>query len=194
MQGIKRLAALAAICGLSLAGCEDPDDLPPARAAAAQAVPSPTAEEHSAPGREYIAAQGISFVVPAGWSSTRNIPPAFVCYAMPPENGFTTNMSVNATPDGGASIDRAPAEIKKALAGALNGWRFIEDGFVDIHGRRAYRICSEITMNQMPLRLLQYLIIGNNKKVYTITFTTSAGRYDQNKGTFDQWANSILVD
>ncbi len=53
MHGVKRGAALAAIWILSLAGCEDADDLAPAQAVApVQTVASPKPEEHSAPGRD----------------------------------------------------------------------------------------------------------------------------------------------
>ncbi len=132
-------AALVAICGLWLGGCEDAEDRAPARAGGkatpVQSVHRTTSADHDSPGRLHVAEQGFSFVPPAGWSALANVPPSFVTYGMPPENGFAINMNVNAMPDQGMPIDRAPAELKAGLPRVFNAWRCAEDGFVDVNGR-----------------------------------------------------------
>jgi hypothetical protein len=190
MHSIGR-AALAVLCGLSLLGCQD-------RRASESAQPQAGHKgwplKHEGSGRVYVAEQGFSIAPPTDWKPLGKSPPAFIAYGRPPQDGFTVNMNVNVMPDDGSPIDAAPAQLKSAMPRAFTAWRCVEDAFVDISGRRTYRICSECEVNHVPIRLLQYILKGGNQQVYTLTFTTLPGQFDELKETFYQCADSMLVD
>ncbi len=194
MLRINRAKAVVVLCGLLLAGCEDADDVGPVRAMSGGEGGGGAPPSHEGPGRVHFAAEGFSFVPPPDWTPMPNFGKNFVTYGRAPENGFAVNVNANASPGQGITLEAAPKEIKAAMPKMIPGWRAGEDGFVLINGRRTYTLTSMFQMNQVELKTLQYMLIGDKKMVYTVTFTTPADRYDRHKGEFEACAASILVD
>ncbi len=199
MPYLRLSMALVAVSALALSGCEDESFGPgegggrgPQAAGAAAAPAGPVS--HEGPGRVHQAAKGFSFVPPVGWTPMPDAPPTFSTYGSAPQGNFRDNVNVNITPTQWQSLDVAPAELKAALPKVINGWRFVEDGFTVINGRRAYWICGEWQMNQLNIRCIQYLLPASNRQSYVLSFSTTADRYAEAKPIFQQCAGTVLVD
>jgi hypothetical protein len=184
----KALAALMAVCALALAGCGNSGS--PAMASSVGGAPG----SDRTTGRVSVADEGFSIVPPAGWTAAPKIAPAFLVYTMPAQVGFTANFNVVAQPDDGESLDALPAQMKAHMPKFLQSWKLVDEGFVEINGRRAYRVCSQHKMQGVHLKLLQYMLKGDNSKTYTISFTAPVDRFDLVKGIFEQSAGTILLD
>jgi hypothetical protein len=154
------------------------------------------APKHTDPGRDYSKEIGFSFVPPEGWTK-ESAPPAgvFVLYSAPKEPGAAAaNMNVNAQPGGEGDIDQALPEMKKALATVLKDYKAVDEGKITINGRQAIYLSGKFTAGGMTIQNLQFGILGANKKVYTMTFTTLETEFAKYRPTFEKCAKTAVTD
>jgi hypothetical protein len=155
------------------------------------AAPAP---KHTDAGRDYDKANGFSIVPPDGWKKATPPQGIFMMYMAPEvKDGFTTNMNVNVQPPGD-SLDRALPAVKKALAAALQDYKAVDEGKVTINGRPAVYLSGTFTAGGLKLQNLQYMMVGDNKKAYTITFTSLEAGFAAARPTFAKCAMTALTD
>jgi hypothetical protein len=155
------------------------------------------APSHTDPGRFYDKANGFSLVPPAGW--TRTDKPAgeyFVLFMAPaPATGFRTNLNVIAkTTTGNESVQDTLPKVKKGLAAAFKDFKAVDEGKLEINGRKAAFLCSTFTLGNIAVENLQYFIDGGNKKKYTITFTAAQSSFAAARPTFEKCALTAVTD
>lgn len=154
------------------------------------------APTHTDPGRDYSKENEFSFVPPEGWNK-KSPPPKglFVLYLAPNvQGGFATNVNVNVQSGGEGDLDQVIPQIKKALSGALKDYKAVDEGKITINGRPAVYLSGQFTGGGMALQNLQYGILGANKKVYTITFSTLESEFVRNRPIFEKCALTALTD
>jgi hypothetical protein len=159
-------------------------------------APSPTpapAPKHTDAGRDYDKADGFSIIPPDGWKKTAVPKDVAMMYTAPEEKDRVTP-NMNVAFEAGTSLDGVLPAVKKALAGALENYKAVDEGKVTVNGRPAVYLSGKFTVEGMKLQNIQYLVLGNNKKIYTVTLTTSEAGFAAARPAFEKCAKSLLTD
>ncbi len=146
--------------------------------------------KHKGPGRVYNSKHKVSIVPPSGWVDRGPFMGTAMFFAGPQEGSFTVNLNVYVNPAGGDKIEQAPVEVKRMLGQTMPNYQVVEDGFVTLDGRKAYRISGTFTGGVVEMQNLQYMMIVNDK-VYTLTFTSARASFQSHLPVFEGAATTM---
>jgi hypothetical protein len=138
---------------------------------------------------------GFSFVPPAGWERSHNLPhPALqFMYLGPTYRGFRANVNMSADKDNGESFELLSTQAKAMYAKMFPTWEATEEGPVEIDGKATYVLSGAYRGGPHRLRLTQFFVRGNGK-VYILTFTTASDAFERLKHDMVRSAMSIKLE
>ncbi|MFC5676366.1 hypothetical protein [Aeromicrobium endophyticum] len=193
----RRVAALAVVSTLTLAGCGGSDDDKPDTDTSSSASDSDSdsgsdADSDVAPATgDVITADGFSFNAPEGWTDAKDVNPAAVALAANRQDtdGFADNVNVIEDPTVvDADIDELESSIERVLKNADSQEVEVEDP-TDIDGEEAARISALLTLNGNKYRTEQFAV-DHDGKGYIVTFSFSETVSDDDR---DELAESVLA-
>ena len=154
---------------------------------------------HSGEGRIYNKDAGFSIVPPKGWEEGKASNDAFLVFQGPKTEGFGTTLNVRFVRfDEPEQLEAVAAGVKAALAKQFKEYKCIDESPVTIDGKKAYSICHQCLIQakdqDVDTKMLQYLIIGNNKRLYILTFGSAANAFDPLRKTFELSALTSRTD
>ncbi len=153
-----------------------------------------TAAKHKGKGRVHDEKHGFSIVPPAGWVSRGEFMGNFMTFTGPQEEGFAVNFNVNARVHDRSPIEQFPAQIKPAYRKMLTDLVVADERFVTIDKKKCYCISSKFTMGTSRLQNLQYFLVGDNNKLYVMTFTAPADAFAKYRPLFERTALTARTD
>jgi hypothetical protein len=185
----RRVAALAVVSTLTLAGCggSDGDDAPSGDASSSADAPDDVAPATG----DTITADGFSFKAPEGWTDAKDVNPSAIALAANRQDtdGFADNVNVIADPTiVGADMDKLESSIEKVLTNANAKDVEVEDP-IDVDGEEAARISAAFELNGNRYRTEQFAV-DHDKKGYVVTFSFSENVPDDER---DKVAESVLA-
>jgi hypothetical protein len=159
--------------------------------AGAQQRREPPFSGHSGEGRVYNKEAGFSFVPPKGWEEGKASGDAFLVFQGPKADGFGTTLNIRFVKyDESAQLEVIVAAVKAALAKQFKEYQCIDESPVTIDGKKAYCICHQCLIQGkdqiVDTKMLQYLIVGNNNRLYILSFGAAATAFDPLRKTFEQ--------
>jgi hypothetical protein len=188
----RRVAALAIVSTLTLAGCggsdSGGDDSPSSDKTSA--APAPEVE---APDGDTISGDGFEFVVPQGWQDAKASLPSALAVAVDSTDtdGFSDNVNVMAD-NTVVGIDRDKLEdaVEKVLSGVKATDIEIKDP-VEIAGEEAVHVGARFDLNGIKYLTEQYAV-GHDDKGYVVTFSFSesvpeADRVERAASVLSSW-------
>jgi len=154
-----------------------------------------TAAKHKGKGRVHDEEHGFSIVPPAGWISRGEFMGNFMTFTGPQEGGFTVNFNVNVQDHDRSPIEQVPAQVKLVYRKMLTDLVIADERFVTIDKKKCYCISSRFRMGTDRLQNLQYFLVGGNrKKIYIMTFTAPADSFAEYRPLFERTALTARTD
>lgn len=153
-------------------------------------------ERHQGSGRVYDSEARISIVPPAEWRAFAGDKPHRLTF----ENGGgqSGNMNVLVGRAAQAPAEKFPDALKRQFAENLKEWKFVEDGFLEIDGTKAYFIVSRFVAQEgeksAEMQNAQHFLPAHKGKSYVITFTTAPSRFEKSAKLFRESAASFRGD
>ncbi|MET0821635.1 MAG: hypothetical protein ABWY58_11775 [Aeromicrobium sp.] len=198
----RRVAALAVVSTLSLAGCGgsdgDSDDTPDAKASSATKDAPDDSADDDAPATgtlpatgDVITADGFSFKAPAGWTDAKDAFPSAAAVAANRQDtdGFSDNINVISDPTVvGADLDALESSAEKVLTGADAKDVEVEDPY-EIDGEEAARISAVLEQSGVKYHTEQFAV-DHDGKGYVVTFSFSDSVSDDDR---DKLAESVIA-
>jgi hypothetical protein len=197
----RRVAALAVVSTLTLAGCggsdDDSDDAPDtSSSSAASDAPDDSndeaADSDASPATgDVITADSFSFNAPAGWTDAKELFPAAAAVAADRQDtdGFSDNINVISDPTVvGADLDALESSAEKVLTGANAKDVEVEDPYT-IDGEEAARISAVLEQNGVSYHTEQFAV-DHDGKGYVVTFSFSDSVSDDDR---DKLAESVIA-
>jgi hypothetical protein len=192
----RRVAALAVVSTLTLAGCggSDGDDTSSDGSSdSSSSTDAPDKDDASdvAPATgDTITADGFSFKAPQGWTDAKDVNPSAIALAANRQDtdGFADNVNVISDPTiVGADMDKLESSIEKVLTNANAKDVQVEDP-IDVDGEEAARISALFELNGNKYRTEQFAV-DHDGKGYVVTFSFSEDVPDADR---DELAESVL--
>jgi hypothetical protein len=176
----RRVAALAIVSTLTLAGCggsdggsDDTADTDSSSATPTATTDAPDTDVDAAAG-DTISGPGFSFKAPEGWSDAKDVLPSALAVAADrgDSDGFSDNINVieDATIVG-VGRDKLETAVKKVLEGVNAQDVTIKDP-VDIDGEEAVTVAASLEQNGTKYRTEQFAV-SHDGKGYVVTFSFS---------------------
>jgi hypothetical protein len=146
--------------------------------------------------RARVRAEGFSFVPPAGWQRSTNLPSTQVrlLYIGPTERSFRANVNLVVEQDGGESFDEFAKQAKAIFPKMFSSWTVEEESPIEINGKKTYYLSATYRMAGYTLRGAQFFVRGGNGKVYVLTFTTASQAFERLGPAIAQSAMSIQIE
>jgi hypothetical protein len=195
----RRVAALAVVSTLTLAGCggsDGDDDAKKSDTGSSSTTDAPDDSDDSddsgvAPAAgDTITAEGFSFKAPEGWSDAKDVNPSALALAANRQDndGFADNVNVIADPTiVDADMDTLESSIEKVLKGANAKDVKVEDP-IEVGGEEAARISAAFELNGNRYRTEQFAV-DHDGKGYVVTFSFSEDVPDADR---DELSESVL--
>lgn len=188
----RRVAALAVVSTLTLAGCggSDGDDKPDTDTSSSSADAPDDSDDVPAATGDVITAAGFSFNAPEGWTDAKDVNPAALALAANRQDtdGFADNVNVIEDPTVvDADIDELESSVERVLKSADSQDVEVEDP-IDIDGEKAARISALLTLNGNKYRTEQFAV-DHDGKGYIVTFSFSDTVSDDDR---DALADSVV--
>ncbi len=114
--------------------------------------------------------------------------------ARPIHDGSANNVNVNANRDDGTNVEDMSALLRPLLRKAFTDYKFEDEGFVTIDGKKVYYLSSSCRQGSWRIRNLQYCISGDNGKVYVAAFTASVDAFAAARPIFEMAAETMATD
>lgn len=195
----RRVAALAVVSTLTLAGCGGSDDAPDTDSSStASDAPDDSDDDAddsdagAAPATgDAITADGFSFNAPAGWTDAKDLFPAAAAVAADRQDtdGFSDNINVISDPTVvDADLDALESSAEKVLAGAGAKDVEVEDPY-EVDGEEAARISAVLEQNGVSYHTEQFAV-DHDGKGYVVTFSFSDSVPDDDRDTL---AESVIA-
>ena len=148
-------------------------------------------------GRIHDKAAGFSIVLPKGWEIIKSKGTAFMTATGPTEAGLPSNLLVRIIKHEGEPIENIAKEVK-ASTQQVQGRKFLDEALLTIDGKKAWAICNHNTIQTTGKVVetigLQYFIIGNNNKVYLLSFATAPAAFAALRPALEQSALTARTD
>jgi hypothetical protein len=196
----RRVAALAIVSTLTLAGCGGSDgDSDDAADTTSSTADAPDGDSDDAPDTidapaatgDAITAEGFTFNAPEGWTDAKDAAPSALAVAANRQDpdGFADNINVIADATVvGAGIDKIEDSATKVLKGVDATDVEVEDP-VTIDGEEAARISAVLEQGGAKYHTEQFAL-SHDGKGYVITFSFSESVPDDDR---DALAESVLT-
>lgn len=154
-------------------------------------------ERHRGDNRVYEPDIKMSFVPPKTWEKLKDELGAALIHRGDTAEGFPTmNVKVQKGPN--LTLDKMAPEIRKGLEKSIDKFKRAGDGFIEIDKRKAFYIDGRFPMpdSDPPRELFsrQYYVFGKDRKLFTISFTCYADKFDVAKKSIEQAVKSIRID
>lgn len=196
----RRVAALAVVSTLTLAGCGGSDgDDDTSSSDSSSSTDAPDKDDAGdqddagdvAPATgDTITAEGFSFKAPEGWTDAKDVNPSAIALAANRQDtdGFADNVNVISDPTiVDADMDKLESSIEKVLTNANAKDVEVEDP-IDVDGEEAARISAIFELNGNKYRTEQFAV-DHDGKGYVVTFSFSEDVPDADR---DELAESVL--
>lgn len=196
----RRVAALAVVSTLTLAGCGGSDgDDDSSSSDSSSSTDAPDKDDAGdqddagdvAPATgDTITAEGFSFKAPEGWTDAKDVNPSAIALAANRQDtdGFADNVNVISDPTiVDADMDKLESSIEKVLTNANAKDVEVEDP-IDVDGEEAARISAIFELNGNKYRTEQFAV-DHDGKGYVVTFSFSEDVPDADR---DELAESVL--
>jgi hypothetical protein len=159
---------------------------------------------HVGPGRRYWPEHGFSMAPPRMWLPLYDQSGAVTGYQASKEglkaaelqgieDTFDPNFNLQVNRDDGTPLEAVPDQIKVAMPKQFKDWQVLDEGFVKIDGKKAYRIASSFVVagkgQNTEIHMVQYFVLSNNK-AYALTFGAGPQSFPHLRETFEQAALS----
>jgi hypothetical protein len=157
---------------------------------------SPEAAAQQETGRVRDVKKGFSFVPPAGWevSDLRPDPSVRLLYLGPGYRGGRANVNLVVEEDDGASFSEISQQMKEMYPRLFHGWKLAEEAPIEIGGKKTYYLSATHRVGTLTLRQAQFLVRGDNGKIYIVTFAAANDVFDRLSPAIAQSALSIRIE